>query len=110
MIQIIGRNRDRETRKAIMFFKEHRYDFQFVDLDSRDLSKKEWEAIVSSVDSAEDLIDKDSTFYKKEGYEWREYEPLEELILHPELLRTPIIRKGSRARIGIDPAFIKELT
>ena len=109
MIQIIGRNSDRETRKAIMFFKEHRFDFQFVDLDSRDLSKREWEAVASCVEDSSDLIDKDSKLFKKGGYQWKEYNPLEEVILNPGLLRIPVIRDKNKARIGFDPVYCKEL-
>lgn len=108
MIQVIGRKNDRETRKAMMFFKEHRYQFQFVDLAERDLSKREWESIVKCVDTPEELIDKESQAYKKGGYAWKEYNPLAELIFNPELLILPIIRDGNDAVIGFDPKLIKE--
>ena len=109
MIQIIGRNSDRETKKAIMHLKEHGYEFQFLDLDKRDLSKKEWLAILSSVNDANALINKKSKFYIKHGYEWMEYDPLEAIIAHPEMLTIPIIRKESKARVGFDMDFVKEL-
>ena len=109
MIQIIGRNKNIDTKKAIMFFKERRLDFQFLDLDARDLSRREWLSILNGQDDISALIDKDSSFYKKEGYAWREYDPLEELILNPELLRIPAIRNGNRILIGYDKSSIQEL-
>lgn len=107
MVQVIGRKNSKETRKAIMLLKEHRLAFSFVDLDSRDLSKREWESILRA-SSPEVLIDKSSSAYKKGGYEWKEYNPLEELILNPELLLLPIIRDGSNVIIGFEPKLIKE--
>lgn len=109
MIQIIGRNNNRDTKKAIMFFKERRLDFQFVDLDARNLSRREWLSILNGQDNIDSLIDKDSSFYKKEGYAWREYNPLEELILNPELLRIPVIRNGNKISVGYDKSSLQEL-
>lgn len=109
MIQVIGRNSDRETKKGIMYLKERRIEFQFVDLDKKDLAKREWEAVFSSVDSPRDLIDEESKFYKKEGYAFREYDPVEELIMHPELLKTPIFRNKNRAILGLNHDSLKEI-
>lgn len=109
MFQIIGRKGDRDTKKAMMFFKERREEYQLIDLDVKDLAKREWESILSSVDSPESLIDKTNKFYKKEGYEYRDYDPLEELIMHPELLIIPIIRTKKDVIVGFDLNKLKEL-
>lgn len=109
MIQIIGRLGDKNTKKATMFYKERRIDFQFIDLDKKDLSKREWEAILSAVSSPEELIDSSSKIYKKEGYAYREYDPLEEVILKPELLRIPIVRDKNKVSVGLDMDFLKEI-
>ena len=60
MLQIIGRNKDKNTRAAIRWVKERRVEYQFVDLDERKLSPKEWNSIFQSVEDSEDLIDRES--------------------------------------------------
>ncbi len=109
MFQIIGRKGDRDTKKAMMFFKERREEYQLIDLDVKDLAKREWESILTSVDSPDALIDKTNKFYKKEGYEYRDYDPLEELVMHPELLIIPIIRTKKDVIVGFDLNKLKEL-
>ena len=107
MLQVIGRRKSRETQKAVRYLKERRIAYQSIDLDERDLSEREWKSIFSSLD-ADDLIDRDSAYYRKNGYEWREFSAEEELVLHPELLRLPILRSGQKAVLGTDEAFIRE--
>ena len=108
MIQIIGTKKSKDTQKAIRLCREARIEHQFVDLKERDLSKREWESIIASVSDKEDLIDKTSDYYKKEGFAFREYDPVEEVILHPELLVLPVLRKKNKAVLGFNASFIKE--
>ncbi len=96
MFQIIGNKKCILTKKALRYCKERSIDFQFVDLQMRELSPGEWEKIFSNIDPF-NLIDSSSKFYKKEGYAWREYDAKEELMNHIELLRTPIIKVKQKA-------------
>ncbi len=107
-MQIIGNQKNKDTLKAIRFLKERRIDFAFVDLKERLLSKREWESIVSSVSDKNELIDFQSAYYKKNGYSWRDFDPVEEVIMHPELLRLPVIRNGRHVVVGYDEARLKE--
>ena len=108
MLQIIGKNKDKNTRAAIRWVKERRIQHQFVDLDERKLSPKEWSSIFNSVDSDEDLIDKESQYYKKNGYSWREYDPKEEVMEHYELLVVPILRNGQKAHVGWSEKWVED--
>lgn len=108
MIQIIGTKKSKDTQKAIRLCREARIEYQFVDLKERDLSKREWESIIASVSDKEELIDKDSDYYKKEGFAFRDYDPIEEVILHPELLVLPVLRRKNKVVLGFEAAFIKE--
>lgn len=108
MLQIIGTKKCPETRKSIRFCKEHSIDFQFVDLIARNLSDGEWDNIFHGIEGA-NLIDEDSAYYKKEGYAWRAYDPEEELRLHPQLLKTPLLRKARKVIIGNDVTFLQTL-
>ncbi len=107
MLQIIGTTQCKETRKAIRFCKERSIDHQFVDLKQRALSPGEWESILSRV-AAQTLIDEQSSYYRKEGYAWREYDAQEELIEHPQLLKTPVLRDKHRVAVGYDMTFLDQ--
>ncbi len=101
MIQIIGTKKCKETQKAIRAAKERGIEFQFVDLNERDLSKKEWENIFDHYDG-ESLINKNSKTYKKKGFSYMVYDAKEELIENSDLLITPIIRSKKRVKKGFD--------
>jgi len=106
MIQIIGTLSSKETQKAIRYMKERRKEYQFVDLKERGLSAREWESIFSSC-QADEFIDRDSKYYTKNGYSYRDFDPREEVQEHPELLKLPVLRNRSRAAIGFDKEFLE---
>ena len=106
MLQIIGTKGCRETRKAIRFCKERSIAHQVVDLHQRALSDGEWESIFRSA-NATSLIDEESSYYRREGYAWREFDAEEELREHPELLKTPILRLSGRVAIGCNTQFLE---
>ena len=108
MLQIIGRKGGREYRRAVRFCSERRIAFQEVDTKTHTLSKRELDSIFSSVDDPESVIDRDSAYYKKNGYAWREYDPREEVEEHPELLANPILRNREKACAGFSESFILE--
>ena len=108
MLQIIGRNKDKNTRAAIRWVKERRVEYQFVDLDERKLSPKEWNSIFQSTEDADELIDKESQYYKKNGYSWRDYDPKEEVMEHPELLVLPILRNGMKTHVGWSEKWVED--
>lgn len=108
MLQVIGTKSDKETRKAERYLKERRIQYQFVDLKERDLSEKEWKSIFDSTKEKEELLDKSSQFWKKNGYEWREYNVEDELKEHKELLKLPVLRLSDKAHVGWDENWISE--
>ena len=106
MVQIIGTKQCNETKKAIRFCKEARIAHQFDDLNERVLSAGELTSILTSY-AANELIDTTSKIYKKEGYAYRLFDPLEELQEKPALLKTPIIRHGGKAHLGFDEGILR---
>jgi len=100
-IQIIGTQKSSETRKAIRFFKERGIEPYLVDLNERPLSRGELENIAQAV-GAEELIDPESKEYKKKGMAYMLFDPIEELLRTPLLLRTPVVRCGREATVGLD--------
>ncbi|HPK64261.1 MAG: transcriptional regulator Spx [Spirochaetes bacterium ADurb.Bin315] len=106
MIQIIGTKQCNETKKAIRFCREARIAHHFVDLNERSLSPGEIASILTTY-RAEELIDTASKVYRKEGYEYRVYDPLEELREKPALHKTPIIRFRGKTHLGYDEAILR---
>lgn len=108
MLQVIGTKKNINTRKALMYLKERRIPFQFVNLDEYKLKKKEIDSIYNGVKDKNDLIDTSSSFFKKNGYEYKTYNIYDEISLHNELLYLPLLRNGNKVCIGFSDDFIKE--
>ena len=56
-IQIFGKNKCFDTKKAERYFKERRVKFQYVDLLKYGLSGKEFDAVLRGVGGIDNLID-----------------------------------------------------
>ena len=100
-IQIIGTKKCNGTKKAQRFFKERRINFHFKDLAEKALSKGELDNICRVYDSKE-LLDTSSKQYKKRGLEFMVFNLEDELLADALLLKTPIVRNGNRATVGVD--------
>ncbi len=98
-IQIIGTKKSNNTKKAIRFFKERNVKFHFMDLNERKISEGELSNILNKIDP-EDLIDKESSSYKKRGFAYMEYDPAEEILEDNNLMRTPVVRNGKEVAVG----------
>ncbi len=106
-IQIIGTKKCNGTKKAQRFFKERRINFHFKDLAEKGLSKGELDNICRNID-CDELIDKNSKQYKKRGLEFMVFNVEEELLADSQLLKTPIVRNGSKATLGVDESIWNE--
>ena len=104
-IQIIGKKKCQDTRKAERWFKERGIKFFKLDVNEKALSPGELRNIISRV-KAEDLIDEDSRLYKQK-YAFLDFNPAEELIDHPELLKTPVVRCDGKVSVGYVPELWK---
>ncbi|MGM0432601.1 MAG: arsenate reductase family protein [Spirochaetota bacterium] len=108
ILQIFGHKKSAETRKAIRFCKERSIEHQFVDLKEREISAGELSHILNYV-TPQELIDTDSTFYKKHGYDYLDYDPVEEVLEHPELMRLPLVRAKRDACVGFDEKRMEQI-
>ncbi|WP_371361528.1 Regulatory protein Spx [Sporomusa rhizae] len=102
-IQIFGTKKCQDTRKAERYFKERKIPFQFVDLTVRGLSKGELDKVRAAVGGLDNLIDKNGKEYAKRNLKYLVHDVEEMLLIHPLLLRTPIIRNGAKATVGYCP-------
>ncbi len=105
-IQIIGTKKCSETRKAERWFKERRIPFHFRDLTEKGISKGELENITRKI-PLDQLLDKEGKEYDRRGLAYMTYNLEEELLEHPLLLKTPIVRNGSDSTVGYVPEVWK---
>jgi arsenate reductase (glutaredoxin) len=108
-IQIFGTLKCQETRKAQRYFKDRGIPFQLINLAEKGLSRGELNS-VSTVVGIENLIDKNSKEYTKRNLKYITHNVEEELLNHPLLFNTPIVRDGRKATVGYAPDVWKEWT
>jgi arsenate reductase-like glutaredoxin family protein len=102
LLQVIGARDSADTRKAERWFKERRIPFAFVDLKERPLSPGELESIAGAL-GVDALLDPESRAFRRAGLAHLVYDPLQEALKNPLLLRMPIVRRGREAVAGYDP-------
>ena len=100
-IQIFGRRKCFETKKAERYFKERKIKFQYIDIDLKGVSKGELNSIKRNV-SINDLINTKSKEYKSLNLDKiRSLDMKEEILLkNPKLFNSPIVRNGNLATLG----------
>lgn len=101
-IQIIGVKGSPDTRKAQRFFSDRGVQTHLVDLRERALSRGELQNIAQAL-GADALIDTDGRVYRDRGMQYMEFDPIEELVERPLLMRVPVVRNGSQATVGHAP-------
>lgn len=103
-IQIFGKSKCFDTKKAERYFKERRVKFQSIDVAKFGMSKGELSGVRRSV-ALRDLIDPKSRDYDKSciAYLASEANMEEKLLEYPALFKTPIVRNGKQATVGYCP-------
>lgn len=103
-IQIFGKKKCFDTKKAERYFKERRIKFQKIDLIQKGISPGELKSIAQSV-GLNNLINTNSPFYDESNLKDTENpETIKEILLdYVEILNTPIVRNGKKATVGYKP-------
>ena len=101
-IQIFGKSKCFDTKKAKRYFKERRIKYQYIDLIRYGMSRGELNSVISAVglDNLVDPKDVDYELFQRLAY--RE-DKIERLFEVPEMMRTPIVRNGKQATVGYCP-------
>jgi len=110
-IQIFGTKKCADTRKAERWFKERSVRVQSIDLAQKGMSPGELRSVAARVGGVEALIDRDGKRYVDKGLKYAAPTGprIEQALLDdPLLLRTPIVRDGSRATLGFQPEVWEE--
>jgi arsenate reductase (glutaredoxin) len=103
VIQIFGTTKCKTTRAAQRFFADRRIKVQVVELREKGLSKGELASVARAVGGMRALYDVGSPRVKERGLQHLDPDEarLADLLLEdPLLLRTPIVRDGTRAAVG----------
>ena len=104
-IQIFGKSKCFDTKKAERYFKERRIRYQFIDILKFGLSGKEFDSVLRAVGGIDNLIDWDSKDPQITLMRYMEDTVTKEdkVFNDPKLMRTPIVRNGKHATVGYCP-------
>lgn len=101
-IQIFGKSKCFDTKKAERWFKERRIKFQSVDVRRFGMSRGELTSVKNAV-GLEAMTDPGHPDAALLSYLASDQAKLDKLFEDPTLLRTPIVRNGKQATVGFRP-------
>ncbi len=105
-IQIYGKAKCFDTKKAERYFKERRIKYQFIDISKYPMSRGEYNNIKQALKmNFKDMIDKKSKLYSDLFIEYlaNDEDAEEKLLENQGLFLTPIVRNSKQATIGYHP-------
>ena len=106
-IQIFGKNKCFDTKKAERYFKERRIRFQAIDMNRYGMSRREFNSVVQAV-GLDALVDPKSEGAVTLPYLAYAQDRLEKLYENQHWIRTPVVRNGKKATVGYCPDVWKE--
>ena len=104
-IQIFGKSKCFDTRKAERWFKERRIKFQSIDLKRDGMSPREFESVLRAVGGVDNLIDWNGKSQEITNMKYMEDKTAKEDRIYedPSLMKTPVVRNGKQATAGYCP-------
>lgn len=102
-IQIFGKNKCFDTKKAERWFKERRVKYQSIDLIRFGMSAGELKSVARAVGGLQALIDEKHPDAATLRYLAREEDREQHLFDDPSLIKTPVVRNGKQATVGYRP-------
>ena len=104
-IQIFGKSKCFDTKKAERWFKERRIKFQSIDLVRYGMSGREFDSVLRAVGGIDELIDWDSKSPEVTLMKYMEDKRAKEdkVFDQPELMKAPVVRNGKEATVGFRP-------
>ena len=104
-IQIFGKAKCFDTKKAERYFKERKIKYQFIEINKYGLSKGEYQSVKAAAGGISALIDEKSKEYESRHIKYlASQDDVEERLLeNPGMFKTPIVRNGRKATIGYQP-------
>ena len=107
-IQIFGKNKCFDTKKAERWFKERRIKYQLIDLPRYGMSRRELESVRAAV-GLDALIDPKAPDADLIKYLAGDAERMERLLEYPDNIRTPVVRKREKGHRRLLPRGLEGL-
>lgn len=104
-IQIFGKSKCFDTKKAERYFKERGIKYQLIDILQKGMSKGEYNSVKQALGGYENLMDescKDKQLLDLVKC-LRAEDRDEKILENPKLIMTPVVRNGSKATVGYKP-------
>lgn len=101
-IQIFGKSKCFDTKKAERYFKERRIKYQYIDVIKFGMSRGELASVKNAV-GLPALMDVAAPGGEVLEYLAYDEDRLEKLFEDPGLIKTPIVRNGKKATVGYQP-------
>ena len=105
-IQIFGKSKCFDTKKAERYFKERRIKFQRIDLAGIGMSRGEFNSVKAAVGLCA-MIDDKAPGAEILAYLAYDADREEKVFENPVFIKTPIVRDGKKATIGYCPEIWK---
>ena len=105
-IQIFGKSKCFDTKKAERYFKERRIKYQYIDLVRYGMSRGELTSVKNAVGLSA-LIDEQAPGAEVLTYLAYDADKLDKLFEDPRLIKTPVVRNGKQATVGYAPEVWK---
>ena len=104
-IQIFGKSKCFDTKKAERYFKERRIKYQSIDLIRFGMSRKEFDSVLRAVGGIDQLIDWNGKSQEITNMKYMDDVRAKEdkVFDDPALMKTPIVRNGKQATVGYCP-------
>ena len=104
-IQIFGKSKCFDTKKAERYFKERRIKYQYIDLNKYGFSPKEFDSVLRAVGGIDNLVDWECKDDRITMMRYMEDVTSKEDKIYddPKLMRTPVVRNGKQATVGYCP-------
>jgi arsenate reductase-like glutaredoxin family protein len=106
-IQIFGKSKCFDTKKAERYFKERRIKYQLIDIVKFGVSRGELNSVRAAV-GLDALVDQNAPGAEIITYLAHADDKLEKLFEEPSFIKTPVVRNGRAATVGYCPEIWAE--
>ena len=104
-IQIFGKSKCFDTKKAERYFKERRIKYQYIDRKNFGMSGREFDSVLRAVGGIDKLIDWEGKSQQIVQMKYMDDPRAKEdkVFDDPTLMKTPVVRNGKQATAGFCP-------
>lgn len=106
-IQIFGKSKCFDTKKAERYFKERRIKYQYIDLVRYGMSQGELNSVIAAV-GIDNIVDPKDQDYELYMHLALKEDKINRLFEIPEMIKSPVVRNGKQATVGYCPEVWSE--